>query len=34
MKKKPKDENMDELRPEYDLRDLLKGGVQGKYGVA
>ena len=21
----------DELRPEYDLRDLLKGGVRGKY---
>lgn len=21
----------DELRPEYDLRELLKGGVQGKY---
>ena len=21
----------DELRPEYDLRELLKGGVRGKY---
>jgi hypothetical protein len=30
MKKKLKDE-IDELRPEYDLRELLKGGVQGKY---
>ncbi|RJQ59829.1 MAG: hypothetical protein C4530_08700 [Desulfobacteraceae bacterium] len=31
MKKKLKDENLDELRPEYNLRELLKGGVQGKY---
>jgi hypothetical protein len=31
MKKKSKDENSDELRPEYDLRELLKGGVRGKY---
>ena len=31
MKKKTKDENIDELRPEYDLGDLLKGGVEGKY---
>jgi len=31
MKKKSKDEKIDELRPEYDLGDLLKGGVQGKY---
>ena len=31
MKKKSKDEKADELRPEYDLRELLKGGVQGKY---
>ena len=31
MKKKSKDENIDELRPEYDLRELLKDGVQGKY---
>jgi len=22
---------MDKFRPEYDLRELLKGGVQGKY---
>ena len=31
MKKKQKDEEHDELRPEYDLADLLKDGVQGKY---
>jgi hypothetical protein len=31
MKKKSKDEKADELRPEYDLGELLKGGVQGKY---
>ena len=31
MKKKLKDENIDELRPEYDLRELLKAGIQGKY---
>lgn len=31
MKKRPMDENDDELRPEYDLRKLLKGGVRGKY---
>ena len=31
MKEKRKDENIDELRPEYDLGDLLKVGVQGKY---
>ena len=31
MKKKPKDERDDELRPAYDLRQLLKGGVRGKY---
>ncbi|MGA3118693.1 MAG: hypothetical protein ABSF90_30250 [Syntrophobacteraceae bacterium] len=31
MKKKSKDERGDELRAEYDLRDLLKEGVQGKY---
>jgi len=30
MKKKPAEEN-DELRPEYDLKSLLKGGVRGKY---
>jgi len=23
----------DELRPEYDMRDLLKGGVRGKYAA-
>jgi hypothetical protein len=26
-----KDKADDELRPEYDLRQLLKGGVRGKY---
>lgn len=31
MKKKSKGENTDELRPEYDLRELLKGGSRGKY---
>jgi len=31
MKKKSKAENIDELRPEYDLRELLKGGIRGKY---
>ena len=31
MKKKPKTKLDDELRPEYDLRKLLKGGVRGKY---
>ncbi len=31
MKKKFKDEKADDLRPEYDLRTLLKDGVQGKY---
>ncbi len=31
MKKKSKDERADELRAEYDLRELLKEGVQGKY---
>lgn len=29
--KKRKNERKDELRPEYDLRQLLKGGVRGKY---
>jgi hypothetical protein len=29
--KKPRCEKTDELRPEYDLRHLLKGGVRGKY---
>lgn len=28
---KSKNELDDELRPEYDLRKLLKGGVRGKY---
>ncbi len=31
MKKKSKDDKTDDLRPEYDLRELLKDGVQGKY---
>ncbi len=31
MKKKMASENDDELRPEYDLHELLKGGVRGKY---
>jgi len=31
MKKKSKGEISDDLRPEYDFRELLKGGVQGKY---
>ncbi len=31
MKKKSRDEKTDDLRPEYDLRELLKGGIQGKY---
>lgn len=31
MKRKSKGEKADDLRPEYDLRELLKGGVQGKY---
>ena len=31
MKKKPQDEMTDELRPEYDLRELLRTGVRGKY---
>ena len=29
--KKPNDRMRDELRPEYDLRQLLKDGVRGKY---
>ena len=33
MKKKPRTETKDELRPEYDLRRLLKGGVRGKYAA-
>ena len=31
MKTKSKGEKTDDLRPEYDLKELLKGGVQGKY---
>ena len=31
MKKKSKTDMDDELRPAYDLRKLLKGGVRGKY---
>ena len=30
-KKKRKSKTNDELRPEYDLRRLLKGAVRGKY---
>jgi hypothetical protein len=29
--KKPSDKRTDELRPEYDLSQLLVGGVRGKY---
>ncbi len=31
MKKKFQNEMYDELRPEYDLRELLKDGVRGKF---
>ena len=31
MKKKQRNDMNNELRPEYDLRKLLKGGVRGKY---
>lgn len=31
MKRKSRDEKADDLRPEYDLGELLKTGVQGKY---
>ncbi len=31
MKKKTKEEILDELRPEYDLTNLLKKGACGKY---
>ncbi len=31
MKKKTKTEYVDDLRPEYDLKTLLKGAVRGKY---
>lgn len=33
MRTKSKDEMADDLRPEYDLRQLLKSGVQGKYAA-
>jgi hypothetical protein len=31
MKKRRRNDAQDELRPEYDLRELLKRGVRGKY---
>jgi hypothetical protein len=31
MKTRSRGEKADELRPEYDLGKILKGGVQGKY---
>ncbi len=31
MKREPEHEADDELRPEYDLAELLRGGVRGKY---
>ena len=31
MEKKSKDDKSDDLRPECDLRELLRDGVQGKY---
>jgi hypothetical protein len=31
MKKKSTEEKSDDLRPEYDLGEMLKSGVQGKY---
>ena len=31
MKKKAKNKYQDDLRPEYDLKTLLKGAVRGKY---
>jgi len=33
MKKRYTNEMDDELRPEYDLHELLKGGVRGKYAA-
>jgi len=30
---KKKNEINDDLRPEYDMKSLLKGGVRGKYAV-
>jgi hypothetical protein len=29
--KKPNERMSDELRPQYDLQQLLKGGVRGRY---
>jgi len=29
--KKPQDEITDELRPEYDIRELLRTGIRGRY---
>jgi len=31
MRTKSKGEEADDLRPEYDLKEVLNGGVQGKY---
>jgi hypothetical protein len=31
MKRPSRSEDADDLRPEYDLKELLKGGVRGKY---
>jgi hypothetical protein len=31
MKRTARADNRDELRPEYDLKELLKGGIRGKY---
>jgi len=31
MKTKSRGEKADDLHPDYDLKELLKGGVQGKY---
>jgi hypothetical protein len=31
MKKSQKSEMADELRPEYNLRELLRGGIRGRY---
>jgi hypothetical protein len=30
---KKKTEDNDELRPEYDMKSLLKGGIRGKYAA-
>ena len=32
--KKPPSKSSDDLRPEYDLRELLRKGVRGKYAKA